>query len=91
MQEYEGKIIKFKSAIGQVFSKLRANNTDISLNKLALEYDIDKGSLSKLERGIYDCRLSTAWKLAQANGVKFSDFAKLLEEELGQNFTFIDL
>ena len=91
MQENESKLSKFKFAIGQVFNKLRTDNTDTSLNKLALEYEIDKGSLSKLERGIYDCRLSTAWKLVQANGASFSDFAKLLEEELGKDFTFIDL
>jgi len=85
------KIAKFKSAIGEVFSELRVASGDVSLNKLALEYDIDKGSLSKLERGVYDCRLSTAWKLSQANGINFSDFAKMLEEKLGKDFTFIDL
>ena len=54
------KIAIFKTAIGEVFSELRITSNNVSLNKLALEYDIDKGSLSKLERGIYDCRLSTA-------------------------------
>ncbi len=91
MQDKNDKNLIFKSAIGKVFAKLRISNNEISLNKLALEYDIDKGSLSKIERGVYDCRLSTAWKVAEANGVKFSQFAKMLEEELGSNFTFIDL
>ena len=91
MQDETNKIAKFKVAIGEVFSELRATQDGISLNKLALEYDIDKGSLSKLERGIYDCRLSTAWKLSQANGISFQEFAKLLEEKLGKDFTFIDL
>ncbi len=87
----DDKNLTFKTAIGKVFSQLRKKNKNISLNKLALEYDISKGSLSKLEHGIYDCRLSTAWKLAEANGVKFSEFAILLEDNLGKNFTFIDL
>ncbi len=86
----DAKLSSFKKAIGKVFCDLRNKKDNVSLNKLALEYDIDKGSLSKLERGIYDCRLSTAWKLAQANGVKFSEFAKLLEEELGEDFSLID-
>lgn len=90
MQEKLGKIEIFKDAIGKVFYKLR-NSKNISLNKLALEYDIAKGSLSRLEHGAYDCQLSTAWKLAEANGIKFSEFAMLLEEELGKDFTFIDL
>lgn len=90
MQE-ESKILKFKFAVGEVFNDLRIKNENISINKLAMEYEIDKGSLSKIERGVYDCRLSTAWRIAQANGVSFSDFAKLLEEKLGKDFTFIDL
>ena len=35
MQENESKLSKFKFAIGQVFNKLRTDNTDASLNKLA--------------------------------------------------------
>ncbi|MBQ7287905.1 MAG: helix-turn-helix transcriptional regulator [Candidatus Gastranaerophilales bacterium] len=90
MQDNKDKIIIFKKAIGEIFHNLRNSKDKISINKLALEYDIDKGSLSKIERGIYDCRLSTAWKLAEANGIKFSEFAKILEEKLGDKFTFID-
>lgn len=55
-----------------------------------MEYDINKGTISRIEKGTYDTQLSTAWKLSEANGLKFSEFAKLLEEELGSNFTFID-
>ena len=84
------KLEYFKKILGKVFSNLRKTK-NISLSKLALEYDIDKGSLSKLERGIYDCRISTAWKIAEANGIKFSDFAKLLEKEIDKNFTLIDI
>ncbi len=87
----DDKNVIFRTALGKVLQELRKTNKNKSLNKLALEYDINKGSLSKLERGVYDCRLSTAWKLAEANGVKFSEFAQLLEKNLGEKFTFIDL
>ncbi len=90
MQDDNLKISIFKNAIGKVFTALR-NPDKTSLNKLSLEYELNKGSISRIERGLYDCQLSTAWKLAEANGIKFSEFAKLLEEELGKNFTFIDL
>ncbi len=90
MQDDKDKITDFKTAVGRVFCNLR-NSNNISLNKLGLEYDINKGSISRIERRIYDCRLSTAWKLSEANGIKFSKFAKLLEEELGEDFTFVDL
>jgi len=88
--QHNTKVLTIKNAVGNILRKLRKNK-NISLNKLALEYDIDKGTLSKLERGIYDCRISTAWKIAEANGIKFSDFAKMLEDELGSDFTFIDI
>lgn len=84
------KIEIFKQAIGRVFNKLRTSN-NISVNKLGLEYDINKGNISRIENGSYDCHLSTAWKLAEANGIKFSEFAKLLENELGESFTFVDV
>lgn len=90
MQEESEKLIRFKQAIGEIFKEIRNTNSNISLSKLAYEYDIDKGSLSKLERGFYDCRLSTAWKIAEASGVKFSKFAELLEENLGSDFKLMD-
>ncbi len=90
MQDYSEKVLLIKNKIGKIFRELRKKEGCISLNKLALEYDIDKGSLSKVERGIYDCRISTALKICEANGIKFSDFAKLLENELGEKFKFID-
>lgn len=90
MQDDDTKIISFKKAIGKIFCTLRCSN-NLSINKLGMEYDINKGCISRLENGSYDCRLSTAWKLAEANGIKFSEFAKMLEDELGDNFTFMDI
>ena len=89
MQVQNEKILIIKNKIGKVFREMR-EKSKISLNKLALEYDIDKGSLSKIERGIYDCRISTAIQICEANNIKFSDFAKILEAELGSDFKFID-
>ena len=76
--------------MGEVFREMRCSGDGTSLTKLAYEYEIDKGSLSKLERGLYDCRVSTAWRLSEANGIKFSEFARRLEEKLGDNFKFMD-
>lgn len=90
MQEDTTKIVNFKKAVGKVFNKIRCTN-NLSMNKLSLEYDFNKGNISKLEKGVYDCQLSTAWKFAEANGIKFSEFAKLLEDELGERFTFMDV
>ncbi len=79
----------FKQAVGEVFRDIR-KNADLSLNKFALEYDLDKSNMSKTERGIINIYLITAWKIVEAHGLKFSEFAKMLEDKLGENFTFID-
>lgn len=90
MQPNEQKNVEIKKAIGRVFNKIRKSKTNLSINQLAMQYDIDKSSLSKIERGFYDCRISTAWKIAEASGIKFSDFAKMLEDELSSDFSLID-
>lgn len=84
------KVETFKIAVGEVIKELRKTRTNLSINKLALEYDFDKGNLSKTERGLYSIQLITAWKISEALGIKFSDFAKLLEEKLENNFSLID-
>ena len=58
----DDKNVIFRTALGKVLQELRKTNKNKSLNKLALKYDINKGSLAKLERKVYDCHLSTAWK-----------------------------
>ena len=84
------KVETFKITVGEVIKELRKTRTNLSINKLALEYDFDKGNLSKTERGLYSIQLITAWKISEALGIKFSDFAKLLEEKLENNFSLID-
>lgn len=90
MQQHDDKTLQFMVAAGQIFKQLRKENTGSSINKFAREYEFDRGNLSKIERGINSCSLITAWKLSEAAGVKFSEFAKLLEEKLGGNFKLID-
>lgn len=90
MQQISDKVLQFRKAVGVVFKKLRIENTDASISKFAREFDLDRGNLSRIERGKLSCGLMIAWKVAEASNVKFSDFAKLLEEELGEDFKLID-
>lgn len=46
--------------------------------------------MNRLENGKIDSRISTVWKVAETLGYKFSEFAKMLEDKLGEDFTFID-
>ena len=90
MQQDKIKNLQFKKAVGNVFKKIRLNNTQKSISKFAREFDLDRGNLSKIERGQLSCGLITAWKIAEASNISFSAFAKLLEEELGEDFKLID-
>ncbi len=58
------------------------------INIFSFEYDIGNGLLSKLEKGVSDTKITTFWKLANAFGYKCSDFVKLIEKELPENFDF---
>ena len=89
MQE-EDKILHFKKAAGEIIQEMRGKNSNFSLNEFARQYEIDRSNLSKIERGINSCSLITAWRIAEAAGVKFSDFAKQLEDKLGDDFKLMD-
>ncbi len=84
------KSLQFKKAVGNVIRKNRTTKLSLSINKLAMEYDFDKSNVSKIERGLYSIHLITAWRMSEALGIKFSEFAKMLEEELGEDFVLMD-
>ena len=90
MQDKKEKVEIIKAAIGKIFTGRKNKSSNISLSNFALGYGIDKGTLSKIERGVYDLRISTAILTAEAYGMKFSEFAILLEKELGEDFKFFD-
>lgn len=88
MQEFKEDI--FKRAVGEVIREIRISNNNLSINKFAAEYDFDKGNISKIEKGKYSIYLATAWKLSEALGIDFVEFASRLKEKLGKEFKFID-
>ena len=76
-------------AIGKVVLSER-NKQNKGINKFSFEYDLGNGLLSRLEHGKTDTQISTLWKIANALDIKFSDFAKIIEENLPENFNFYD-
>ena len=74
-------------AIGNVVKRERLR-TNTGINKFSYEYDIGNGLLSYLEKGVSDTKITTMWKLANAFGMKFSDFARMIESELPPDFDF---
>ncbi len=80
----------FIEKVGELIKEIRINNKKASINKLANEYDLDKGSLSKIERGQYSIEFLTAWRIIEALGIDFSEFSKQLKEKLGKDFKLMD-
>lgn len=74
-------------ALGElVYNKRLAMSKGI--NTFSYEYDIGNGLLSRLEKGNIDTKVTTLWKLANAFGYKCSDFVKLIEDNLPDDFNF---
>ena len=57
-------------------------------DKELLEKNKDILLKSYLEKGVSDTKITTMWKLANAFGMKFSDFAGMIEAELPPDFDF---
>ena len=73
--------------IGELIKEKRiAKNKGILL--LSYEFDISNSSIAQLEKGQRDVQITTLWKLANAFGYKCSDFIKLIEDELPEDFNF---
>mgnify|MGYP003301179751 CR=1 FL=1 len=73
--------------IGKVVNQQR-KQLNKGINLFSYEYDIGNGLLSRLENGTSDTKITTMWKLANAFNIKFSDLAKLIEQELPTDFNF---
>ena len=94
MSEFDNNIFSDKKsillvAIGSVVARKR-KELNKGINKFSFEYDIGNGLLSRLENGTSEAKISTLWKLANAFDMPFSEFAKLIEDELPVNFNFYE-
>lgn len=75
--------------VGTIIKEKRlAKNKGILL--LSYEYDIANSSIALLEKGVRDVQFCTLWKLANAFGMSFSEFAREVESRLPNGFKLID-
>lgn len=80
---------KLLSVLGTLIHNERLKRNK-GINTFSFEYDIGNGLLSKLEKGNADTKITTVWKLADAFGYKCSDFIKLVEDNLPEDFNFYE-
>lgn len=82
LQEKKELILKILGEI--VYEKRKEKKKGINI--FSYEYDIGNGLLSGLEKGKIDTKVTTLWKLANAFDYKCSDFVKLVEDRLPEDF-----
>ena len=85
MQDSEEILYK---TIGKILRKLRTEKK-IKFTIFCYENDIPKSTLYDIEHGLIKAQFSSVYKILNALGVEFIQFAKLLEKELPKNYTFL--
>jgi len=83
MQELRQKL---QTATGKVIKKCRRK----SITQSADEIGMWKSLWADLENGIKDPQFSTLWRIAEGLEIKPHELVKLIEDELGENFSFIE-
>lgn len=85
----DSKKSELLAVIGQLLKEKRKEK-DKGILLLGYEYDISASSIMQLERGNRDVQITTLWKLANALGLSFTEFAREVESRLPNGFKLID-
>ena len=77
----------FCMAIASVVTILRSDKKQF---EIATSSDVPVSVISVLEKGVKDPQITTIFKLAEAFGMKSSEFMQLVEKELPEGFSLIE-
>lgn len=86
----QDKTQKLYRAISNVLCKVK-NEKSIKYTNLCYENDIPPSTFDDIINAKNKSSFINIAKVTKALGLTFEDFGKLLDEELGKDFTFIDL
>ena len=89
MQRHSKNSSILTKKLGKLISKLRKDK-GLSWTQCAYQFDIDKGNLNRIENGLVDCKFTTLWRISQSLNLKLSELIKILENNLGEDFTLED-
>ena len=90
MQYKNKKSLYIRKILGKTIKNLREERTGLSGNKFANEYELGNGNLSRIENAVTDCKVITAWRIAEALGIKLSELIIDIEKQVGENFKLMD-
>lgn len=74
-------------ALSKVVKKLRGNKSNFIFGS---ENDISTSILSNIENSKKDPQLTTIFRLAEAFNISVQDFVKMINQELPEDFYFIE-
>lgn len=74
-------------ALAKITKELRGDKSQFMF---CSENDISTSIISTIERVMKDPQLTTVFRIAEALNLKTSDFIKLIENELPENFSLIE-
>ena len=73
-------------AIAKVVKKERK----LSITKISDSIGLGKSPWADLENGIKDPQFSTLWRISEGLEIKPHELVKMIEDELGESFSFIE-
>ncbi len=87
--QYKDKKNYFIKTLGELIHEIRLKKSNLSLSKFCEIYNINKSSLSRIERGFYSIEFITVWKIIEALDIDFIEFAKSLKSKLGEDYKLL--
>lgn len=88
-EEYLKNKREFCKKLGEIIKTHRLKrNKSISL--ISAEIGMTKSMWADLEKGIKDPQLSSLWRICEGLDINSFEILKELQDNLGENFTFMD-
>lgn len=81
---------ELKKELQKAIAKVVRENRTKSITKSADEIAMGKSMWADLENGIKDPQFSTLWRIAEGLDIKPHILVKMIEEELGEEFSFLE-
>lgn len=81
---------EIKQVFQQGIARVLKRNRTKSITKSSDEIGMGKSIWADLENGIKDPQFSTLWRIAEGLDIKPHVLVKMIEDELGENFSFLE-
>ncbi len=81
---------ELKNELQKAIAKVVREHRTKSITKSADEIAMGKSMWADLENGIKDPQFSTLWRIAEGLDIKPHILVKMIEDEVGEGFSFLE-